>query len=476
MNILKKAPTILHLQRGDRHIIANTDDFKPLLVVEGIDRVLKFLNSFPTSDTSPNAVCSNDPHHGLTALLSKHSLLISDSDDTTGAPSRCERIERCSHRSKAQAMSVYLLLSQSCNLNCVYCLNGNETYRKHCGLTITPNVAYRAIDLCCSRLSKNGTLEIILFGGEPLLNWNTAKEVIEYVENTSKHQHPEIDFKYHITSNLTFLPRDFFEWAHRYNFSFLCDIDGPEKIHNQLRPTRSRTMNSFAQSARSIEKLSKRGFRVALRATITSTNVEHMREIAKTHKELGGVNTAFVPLNPVNSDEMTIPDHLYPNPEKYAHGLREVFASGIWEDPETIYPFNQIMEQMKSNTKNRYGCGAPLGNTPVVTADGEIYPCIYWVGISRLKIGDIYNGYNESSLLVIRDLLEKCDVDNSSQCSTCDVRYICGGGCPVRKISVYNNPNANSSVLEYANSISCVHSKIPIEEVLWHRSNRITSE
>ena len=42
---------------------------------------------------------------------------------------------------------------------------------------------------------------------------------------------------------------------------------------------------------------------MSLRATVTSLNVDRMLEVTRHHRDLGGSSSAFVSVNPVNSDE-----------------------------------------------------------------------------------------------------------------------------------------------------------------------------
>lgn len=76
--------------------------------------------------------------------------------------------------------------------------------------------------------------EGVLFGGEPLLNWDLAKQVIRFAEeelNASR----RISLRYHLTTNLTLFPEDLIERAKLYRITFLVDVDGPENLHDASR-------------------------------------------------------------------------------------------------------------------------------------------------------------------------------------------------------------------------------------------------
>jgi uncharacterized protein len=190
-----------------------------------------------------------------------------------------------------------------------------------------------------------------------------------------------------------------------------------------------------------------------------------MVEIAKHHKEIGGIGSAFVPVNPVNSDEDILPQELIPSANKVIKGLTQVYKSNIW-DIKDLFPFNVYASLISGGDKIVMGCGAPYGNTPVVDVNGDVYPCIYLVGIKRFYLGNIVN-HNYPDNNILDWMMDFLHVDNIEGCKECGWRYICGGGCPVGKLTVFENPKAKRKTVKYCNSIRCDYTKKIIELLLW---------
>jgi uncharacterized protein len=405
-------------------------------------------------------------------MLMDHRIVISAEDQKNG----CDRTEMAGDtlaRTDKKAMSLYLLLTQSCNLGCVYCLNGAETYQKESNLMMKEEAAFRSIDRCLDSLNPDGKLEVVFFGGEPLLNWPLAKQVILYCEEKRQSAHRDKEIHYHLTSNLTVLPKDLIDWAKRYGMTFLCDIDGPEAIHDRCRPFKN-GKSSHDRSVKNIGRLTRAGLKVALRSTITSANQDAMPEIAKHHKEIGGTGCAFVPVNPVNSDEDILPESLMPDPARVVKGLTSVFKSRIWETRD-LFPFNVYASHVHAGARTVMGCGAPYGNTPVVDVNGDVYPCIYLVGIQRFYLGNILEErYPENA--VLDGMMASLHVDNMEECRDCAWRYICGGGCPVGKLTVFDNPLASRKAVSYCGSIRCDYTKKVIELLLWDMAREAAAE
>ena len=336
-------------------------------------------------------------------------------------------------------------------------------------------VAFRGIDRFAGTILPQGTFNIVFFGGEPLLNWKLAKKIIAYCEEKVKKELPELNVTYHLTSNLTFLPPDLIEMAKRHNITFLCNVDGERNIHNATRPHRSNKRSSYDDTVESIEKLRKAGLEIALRATITSVNMNHIKEVSQIHKDLGGAGSAFVSVNAVNSDENILPKSMLPDPDIVERGLRELAESDIWPK-EDLFPLNEFLKKIKPGERTFWACGAPLGNTPVLDVNGDVYACIYLVGIERYKLGNIFSNNEYPDRNVIGMMMDVINIDNSPECRDCRLRYICAGGCPVGRFTIKDNPQADDEIVKYTHDIACKVNTAMIEESLWHYSQKASEK
>lgn len=457
---IRLSKELIQLERQGRLLLLDGGTIRPLLVAEGADKVKALLEICSRGGSRESILGQfNDPLL-LDALL-QHGVLKDDSAAPSVPTAAADDHDACVANSKGK--SVYLLLTQYCNLRCVYCLNGDASYAKKSRLKMPEPVAFKALEANIAGVAPGGKMEVVFFGGEPLLNWSLAKRIITYCESTLKPVYPDREIKYHLTTNLTLFPSDLIEWAQRYGITFLVDIDGPPEIHNRMRP--SRGFDSFARTAAHIKRLAAAGLNPCLRATVTSANVSHIPEVSALHKELGGGASAFVPLTPVNSDELILPASLYPDPDIYAQQLGKLLESGLWDDQD-LYPLNVYTHRIRPGQRICLACGAPFGSTPTVDAAGDVYACIYLVGIKRFFLGNVSDlDYPRQD--VLQGLRETLDVDADRSCAVCAYRYLCGGGCPVAKLTVRDNPSACPLTLAYAGKIACAVSKTVLDHVLW---------
>jgi len=460
---LRITKNLVTLERGaEELLLANSFYLQPLYFRKGRDYVRRFLDALAGLNTREEMLAALSGGSGLLDLLITHRILVPEADKDGHDGSELASFK--GPRTNQSGMSIYLLLSQSCNFGCIYCLNGTKTYKTGENLKMSEEVAFRGVEKSLASLAAGGRLEVAFFGGEPLLNWDLAKRVIEHCESELKPRYSDKEVTYHITSNLSFLPKDLIEWAKKYNISFLCDIDGPEDIHNRCRPYKGGA-GSYSDVSGNVRKLIDAGLDVSLRATVTSINQHRMTEVAAHHRSIGGRGSAFVPVNPVNSDEDILNDNLLPDPRVLIDGLVEVYRSKIYSS-ENLFPFSIYSTKIVPGAKTVMGCGAPYGNTPVVDVNGDAYPCIYLVGIKKFFMGNVLrDDYPDTGLLDrMMDLLH---VDNIEECKSCSWRYICGGGCPVGRLTVLDNPTVTPGVKDYCTRISCDYTRKILELLFW---------
>lgn len=265
-------------------------------------------------------------------------------------------------------ITLYLLLSESCNLHCIYCLNGPKTYLTNGRGRMSAKVAFASIEMCLRELRPGGTVEVAFFGGEPLLEWPLIKEIIGYCEDRLKPTHPEKRINYHLTSNLTLCPPDLTEWVARHKITVLCGIDGPPEIHDRCR-TYPGGGPSHVRSAQTIGRLVQAGCRITLRATITSLNHDRLADVAAHHTRLGASTSLFVPVRPVNSDEEFFPEKILPDPDRIIEAALELGRQDAPGKPN-LFPFNDFSAEIRPGIRHVVACGAPYGTTYVVRTNG----------------------------------------------------------------------------------------------------------
>lgn len=460
---------LIRLERGpDELLLANAYNLFPLYVRKGREYISSFVDYLGEEPRTKTTILRDYPEDEALVdfLLAHHILIPADMEERVSTaivlPDRNE------HR--AESMSAYFLLTQSCSFSCIYCLNGCETYKKNENLLMSKEVAFKALDVFASRIRDNGCLEVVLFGGEPLLNWGLAKEIIIYCEERVRPRYPSVNLQYHATTNLGSLPADFVEWAQKYEISVLCDVDGTREVHNLHRPFRD-GRPSFDKICDHIDQLVTAGTSVSLRTTVTGMNQQEILATTRLHREIRGASSAFVPVNIVNSDGEILPDHMIPSVDVLCGSIQELYDCKEWE-LQNLFPFSSYIGNIAPGHRCVVGCGAPYGNTPVVDVNGDVYPCIYLVGIPSYRFGNVMDG-TYPQMEILRDLGDELHVDRRADCKACNWRYLCGGGCPVQQLIIKGReeeltPRAHA----YCKDLNCYYTKKILTILLWDAAQK----
>lgn len=120
-----------------------------------------------------------------------------------------------------------IVLTNQCNLNCVYCY---ESHKAHRHIEVQ-----KVKDIVSEYLNSNEyeEVEIDFFGGEPFIEFNTIKEVCEWVWSKNWKN----KYIFFATTNGVLVHGEIKEWLrqHKKNFWASLSLDGTRESHNMNR-------------------------------------------------------------------------------------------------------------------------------------------------------------------------------------------------------------------------------------------------
>ena len=123
---------------------------------------------------------------------------------------------------------VSLIVTERCNLNCIYCYEKNKSDAMM-DISTIECILGREFDLFLSD-SKYDLMEIQPFGGEPFANFPALKFIVDYIRN-----HPiEKTVRVFITTNGTLVHGHVQEWLLKNKDLVYCvvSLDGTREMHN----------------------------------------------------------------------------------------------------------------------------------------------------------------------------------------------------------------------------------------------------
>ena len=91
-----------------------------------------------------------------------------------------------------------LHVAHTCNLNCSYCFAAQGKFHGEAGL-MSFETGKRALDFLIEHSGTRRNLEVDFFGGEPLMNWDVVKQLVEYARSVEKERGK--NFYFTLTTN-----------------------------------------------------------------------------------------------------------------------------------------------------------------------------------------------------------------------------------------------------------------------------------
>ena len=136
-------------------------------------------------------------------------------------------------------------VTDSCNLNCAYCAFGDlyEVFDERVIKNINNQYAINLLKYLFNLKPKNkkDKVYISFYGGEPLLNFNFIKQVVDITNKIKSEK--EINIGYSMTTNATLINKHI-KFLVENNFKLLISLDGDEDNHS-YRSFKKNNENSF---------------------------------------------------------------------------------------------------------------------------------------------------------------------------------------------------------------------------------------
>lgn len=119
-----------------------------------------------------------------------------------------------------------LHVSHDCNLRCKYCFASQGDFHGE-RLLMDLETGKAAIDFLLENSGNRRNLEVDFFGGEPLMNFNLVKKLVEYGDERQKEYGK--NFRWTLTTNGMLLNDEINEFLNEHMSNVVLSIDGRKK-------------------------------------------------------------------------------------------------------------------------------------------------------------------------------------------------------------------------------------------------------
>lgn len=321
--------------------------------------------------------------------------------------------EKPQHKPNIGAVS--LNMAQGCNLRCTYCFAGEGDYGKKSMMT-----SETAINVLGHLAQGKERFHVIFFGGEPLLNYKTIVEVVEWCETQST------KFSFGMTTNSTLLNEAKLNWLKEKNFQIIISYDG-KGLHAKQRLNKDLKSNSESLVEKKLSRFKEELGQLrsmVLRTTVTKKNLPLLEEaIVET---LTSQNYRFAVSHHSTPEEvLRFTDE---DIEELGHIMGRVVDRLLAkEDYETIMKIDNIKKYVMTIHKGKVrqpACGAGLEYLTVSTS-GNFYLCHRFNEEEEENFGNFRDGLDHKKMEQIANFRDA----KTEPCSSCWMREWCAGGC-----------------------------------------------
>ncbi|MDD3429158.1 MAG: thioether cross-link-forming SCIFF peptide maturase [Oscillospiraceae bacterium] len=351
----------------------------------------------------------------------------------------------------APVKALCLNVAHDCNLRCRYCFASTGSF---CGVRklMTVDTGKKAIDMLIQLSQNRHNLEVDFFGGEPLMNFDTVKEIVKYARSLEEKHHK--NFRFTITTNGLLLDADKAEYINREMANVVLSLDGRKDVNDKLR-VRVNGDGCYDTIVPNYQNLIKnRGTKeYYVRGTYTKYNLDFDADVLHLY-DLGFDQISVEPVVGPEDDDYAISEkHLSEIEASYTRLMETMVARRKAEKGDfNFFHFMIDLDQGPCAIKRLRGCGS--GNEYVaITPDGEIYPCHQFVGNEDFIMGTVDEGITR---LDLKEKFAAANIYNKPKCDNCWAKFYCSGGCNA------NNYNFNKNVLE-PHELSCELMRLRLE-------------
>lgn len=399
--------------------------------------------AFVTRGTFDNLI-KNDyesiPDNELCELKDKY-FIYDDNDDVFIEKAIIPYRDIRNYLFSATSLHIFVL-TNACNMGCIYC-QAQDSDNRHKG-KMSIEVAQKAVDIALQSPSRYLTFEFQ--GGEPLLNFEALRFIVEYAE-TEKKDH-EIEFT--VVTNTSLLDDENIEFFVSHNITVSTSLDGDETLHNKNRPLNS-VQGSFAKVKNSVSRLQDRSIPVGAIQTTTKYSLKKAQTIIDTYVELGFRHLFIRPLTPLGYAKEHWNDIGYKSDEFiefYKESLAYIIklnqeGKNIREDHASIF-LRKILGGCSDNYMElRSPCGAAVGQIAYYY-DGQIFTCdearmLAEMGMTDFCMGSVDSSYDQlMDSKVCKITCQSSVLESLPSCSDCVYSPYCGV-CPVINYALEKN-------------------------------------
>ena len=322
---------------------------------------------------------------------------------------------------KVELQNLCLVLSQDCNMRCIYCYENGGSFNKTRKIMDCSTIK-KIVDWWISKIPQEISLvRVEFYGGEPLLNISGFMYAIEYINEKMKQLNKKV--RYFVITNGTLINGEILEVLKINKVTVTLSIDGDRESQNVNRRLLG-NQDSYDIVIQNLHRLLDSNVRVLARITMTQGNVKRLFNSVVSLWEAGIDEVDCIPVL-TNSEKLRIREDDLIELRKTCEMIQKKMVDNLITKKEKFFGnYLRIIGSLYDNWDKFYPmCGYYSYKKIYCTPDEELYNCEKLIGFNSECLGTV----DEIECLQLKERITSHTY--SKKCAECVMRRVCGGYC-----------------------------------------------
>lgn len=322
---------------------------------------------------------------------------------------------------KVELQNLCLVLSQDCNMRCIYCYENGGSFNKTRKIMDCSTIK-KIVDWWISKIPQEISLvRVEFYGGEPLLNISGFMYAIEYINEKMKQLNKKV--RYFVITNGTLINGEILEVLKINKVTVTLSIDGDRESQNVNRRLLG-NQDSYDIVIQNLHRLLDLNVRVLARITMTQGNVKRLFNSVVSLWEAGIDEVDCIPVL-TNSEKLRIREDDLIELRKTCEMIQKKMVDNLITKKEKFFGnYLRIIGSLYDNWDKFYPmCGYYSYKKIYCTPDEELYNCEKLIGFNSECLGTV----DEIECIQLKERITSHTY--SKKCAECVMRRVCGGYC-----------------------------------------------
>lgn len=334
-------------------------------------------------------------------------------------------------------MQVILKLTTACNLNCVYCSEGDKKIQ-----TLPQEIFFKLVEELPPLLDLKNTkdAEFLFHGGEPMLY---GKENLKILIDYAKNKLSSYNVRFLMQTNGTLIDDEWINFFKAENICVGISLDGYPEIHDKNRRTKNNepTAEKILNNLQKMRAANLNAGTLMVFNSAENVDADKLFDFIKKY-DLQPKIHSVIPCG--RAENRTDSKKVY---DSWVELMKKLLARSVDEEnPQIIQPLDETLnailgvESIRECSYNG-SCGV---NFISVYPDGEVGFCgrdnwarfFIYGNLREKNLLELYNSANAEKIRARQDFLKSHD------CKNCTDWEFCHGGCAFEAVNFFGTLEA----------------------------------